>query len=40
MKAVSNSATDKSLHHVTQNLLFLCDSEEFSCKKLHGVFSI
>lgn len=39
MKAIGNSATDKSLHHLIQSLLLLCDSEEFSYKKLHG-FSV
>lgn len=40
MKAIGYSATDKSLHHLIRNLLFVCDLEEFSCKELHGIFSI
>lgn len=39
MKAIGNSASDKSLHHLIQSLLFLYDSEEFSCKKLYD-FSV
>lgn len=37
--AIGNRASDKNAYNLIQSPFF-CDSEEFSCKKLHFIFSV